>query len=514
MSCNSYNNITANGSVGKQTVNQLLDNITPLQEIESKQSSFTAKFDQEQTLKAVIAVNNFFTNLIPSELNAYPALQDRVSNSIISPLELTQFAYTFNYQMVDILNNLPPSSSIIVDNGIQTPISIPTASRSIVANMDYFYQKNISSSVMGGVCSYFSDNFAQVMYTFNTIQSLLNGDISQITGLFGLVKSLIDKIFSLGIGLLQNVGTTIAKISNSNAFSYIAQKLLAVQSLFTDLNKQLLNTTLEGMISSMAGQFKSITGDVLAYILFKICQISSSIENFLMNPVQALTASVTGYQTKTMPLETLSNTNQATAISFGATRLSQNAIILGRSQIATSINSQNTSFSGVNPAQYITTPADDFERSLVVNMTENGNQFIQFSSSVKNMEKIHPSSNPANNIPGAGWRKVHPDAYIKIFRVAERLGIKLQVNSAYRNENYNASVGGKSRSLHMSGMALDISMNGINPREFIKYASQEGFTGIGTYPTFVHVDIGSRRTWGTLYSDALQLHTQDRFRKG
>jgi hypothetical protein len=49
---------------------------------------------------------------------------------------------------------------------------------------------------------------------------------------------------------------------------------------------------------------------------------------------------------------------------------------------------------------------------------------------------------------------------------------------------------------------------------FIEYASQEGIGGIGTYNSFIHIDIGPRRIWGSRNSQAMSIHRNDKFRSG
>lgn len=50
----------------------------------------------------------------------------------------------------------------------------------------------------------------------------------------------------------------------------------------------------------------------------------------------------------------------------------------------------------------------------------------------------------------------------------------------------------------MNGLALDISRSSLgDPEKFIVAASREGFTGIGTYNSFIHIDRRSnlRSAW-------------------
>jgi hypothetical protein len=161
-------------------------------------------------------------------------------------------------------------------------------------------------------------------------------------------------------------------------------------------------------------------------------------------------------------------------------------------------------------------PITEEEARLLNSLTESGNQYIQWSPQVLNM-----GSNVDDAEPGDGWKKLNGDVIIRAMRIARRMGARLYINSGYRSPQYNAKQdGAASGSLHMSGKALDVSMtnsSGLsNTQEsrnnFIRIASQEGIAGIGTYNSFIHIDIGNRRTWGSLQAEALSLHKQDRFR--
>ena len=80
-------------------------------------------------------------------------------------------------------------------------------------------------------------------------------------------------------------------------------------------------------------------------------------------------------------------------------------------------------------------------------------------------------------------------------------GHPLLVLSAYRTQAYNAAVGGASRSWHLKAGALDLAPQDPNRiGDLLEVAidranrrAQVG--GLGTYSTFVHLDIGPRRRW-------------------
>ena len=78
----------------------------------------------------------------------------------------------------------------------------------------------------------------------------------------------------------------------------------------------------------------------------------------------------------------------------------------------------------------------------------------------------------------------------------------IQVNSAWRSEEYNASIGGVKNSQHIMGRAADIVIKGMTPIEVSKIIEElvgkgdmlQG--GLGIYSSFVHYDIrGTKARW-------------------
>lgn len=77
-----------------------------------------------------------------------------------------------------------------------------------------------------------------------------------------------------------------------------------------------------------------------------------------------------------------------------------------------------------------------------------------------------------------------------------KIGKAIIVNSAYRSPEHNKEVGGVDESQHLLG-AFDIRIVGHNKFYLLKSAFEVGFTGIGLYETWLHLDV--RKTpalWG------------------
>lgn len=78
----------------------------------------------------------------------------------------------------------------------------------------------------------------------------------------------------------------------------------------------------------------------------------------------------------------------------------------------------------------------------------------------------------------------------------------IHINSAYRHEHYNRSIGGSKYSQHLKAKASDIRVNGLKPKEvylIIEKLIKRGEImqgGLSLYKTFVHYDVrGYNARW-------------------
>ncbi len=72
-------------------------------------------------------------------------------------------------------------------------------------------------------------------------------------------------------------------------------------------------------------------------------------------------------------------------------------------------------------------------------------------------------------------------------------GSSITITSGYRCDKHNRYVGGASSSYHTKGMAADLRVKGMNPKDAARLAQTLGFTGIGMYNgiagVFIHCDV-------------------------
>lgn len=87
-------------------------------------------------------------------------------------------------------------------------------------------------------------------------------------------------------------------------------------------------------------------------------------------------------------------------------------------------------------------------------------------------------------------------------KIRDHFNAPVIINSAYRCDVHNKKVGGASNSYHTKGMAADIVVKGVEPKEVAKYAETIGIKGIGLYQTFVHIDTRTKKSFWVGHSQA------------
>lgn len=85
-------------------------------------------------------------------------------------------------------------------------------------------------------------------------------------------------------------------------------------------------------------------------------------------------------------------------------------------------------------------------------------------------------------------------------KIRDHFKAPVTINSGYRCPVHNKRIGGATNSYHSRGMAADIAVKGIAPKEVAKYAESIGIRGIGLYETnrdgyFVHVDTRTNKSF-------------------
>lgn len=132
------------------------------------------------------------------------------------------------------------------------------------------------------------------------------------------------------------------------------------------------------------------------------------------------------------------------------------------------------------------------EKEVVVSKTENTTD--NFWDGIKYFKRSEFACKCGKYCDGF---PVEPDRKLveTLKTIREHFRAPVTVSSGIRCKTHNANVGGASGSLHMSGTAADIIVNGVSPSEVVKYAESlmPNTGGIGTYKTFTHIDVRSTK---------------------
>lgn len=87
-------------------------------------------------------------------------------------------------------------------------------------------------------------------------------------------------------------------------------------------------------------------------------------------------------------------------------------------------------------------------------------------------------------------------------KLRDYFGKPVYITSAYRSPEYNKQVGGVKNSYHLQGRAFDIYIEGVTPSKVAEIAEKIGFTGIGIYDEFTHVDTRNIKShWDSRHTD-------------
>lgn len=96
---------------------------------------------------------------------------------------------------------------------------------------------------------------------------------------------------------------------------------------------------------------------------------------------------------------------------------------------------------------------------------------------------------------------ISDDLLGRLNQARELAGIPIVLNSAYRCEKHNDSVGGSPTSSHLRGLAADVRITNNNQRFIIINALlKAGFTRLGIGKSFIHVDCDGSKAQNVIWT--------------
>jgi uncharacterized protein YcbK (DUF882 family) len=515
----------------------LKNSIITFDELYNLQLDPSMLYDQDMVYSAISLTQEALVKIDPNG-TLYPLVLERLKQGPVLSVEYVNFLEYSQYN-IEFINSILGfyNSTISNTNTGSNPSQIINDSQIEINNyftqLDLYYNNNYAASLSGEFCSAFNGKLLVLASLISggveLIDQLKNYSISDVLTKLNSIKDVLNKLVdSLKERLLQQINNIVKKIESFKnmvigTVNAMSKKVARAKNFFSDLNIENIKKKIESIIARMAGGYEKITPQVIAYILFRLCKLTEIVSVFMNSPVDALKSIVSAHVIQTALFSDFSVASASDAVQHGYFRKDPIVIVSEKNNAAQTINN-----AGVGA--YINKEFSEEEISMANEIRSatidqiNANSFA--ASNLISFATLNKDEAPSS------WQKVEIGVWIRIFRVAKRLNTVLRIQSAYRSNAkqkrlYNAavaknpsqtSVARPGSSLHNFGQALDVNMEGKSDEfrnNFIRMCSEEGFGGIGTYASFIHVDTRERISiWGNYNSLALSSHKNQTYRKG
>ena len=466
-----------------------------------------------QTVLDLTNKTNFMLDKL--DLSMYNTLRDRVEQAPLTVVEIADFVVSNNHNIDTINTNIGQWS-----DGMVPPTTAPVDS--YLADLDYYLDTNLGKSISSGLCGSFANIFATLggLFTLISTAQELIADIKNLTEKdpVKLAKSLtltavlkkikdtvleiVDKVIAQLMKQVQGVIDSVVdmgdqlKCASKAAFAHIMIAADQVKEFFDEVNKDGMKKSIEKFMAKLVAQFERLTPENIALMIFRFCQLTEVIQSLLASPVDGLKKLASALTIEQAALKSAGLVETKKAVEAGALRVSIEERAERQAEVATKVNEASKTLKEVangEESDYVcpTCPSVEAMRQ-VAGLSEAGipGKF-SFEPQVINQNDFE-----GKHLKGAGWKKVNKDVWFKLLEVLAQTGTEVKINSAYRSPAYNEGKG-VSKSKHMTGQAIDVRVTGDydTRASFVVAASRAGFTGIGIYSTFIHLDTGGRRAW-------------------
>lgn len=562
----------SNVDIAEARLDKLVAEMESFDDMIAKQQSPTLYLNPDNVRTATTMLNTIL-RAPGADLSGHPQLKERLDQGPLTTAEVGDFAITQGYvPLTAFINDISGYYDTVVQElaDINQPVvgqpivQDPNQSKKlanphdripeIVGQLNTFFAGNYAIAQTGSMCGAFTDAYASInnfgivigkaANKLSNIENIKLSDLfNEVQPLEALKKAVDGVIDDLQKQLMDRANrvrdTAEVAIQDFNQLSVgVAQDIVRehqrLQALLADPNIDKIKKSMDKYLAAAVSQFEDVADnpEIIPYIAYRTCQTIGQAQNVLQGPVDAFADRMNNRISVISSMNRYSDEARARLGVNGGSTLTRTQIAKarqlaynahqGRSAGATRGNSSSriaTRPRGNMPIQYPLTGADIaignrwiIERNSSGRFTKVQNQWVNLQPQVMNQGIDFPQ-----NRDDDGWTMVDERVWALVWKLGQKLGRRIDINSAYRspakNEHLRRTTQGVAKnSFHTKGMAIDISTRGgIDPVELIKHASLLGFTGIGGYRTFIHCDIrANKATWnssgGPKVADALRIH--------
>jgi hypothetical protein len=550
------------------------DGLRSLADLIANQNNPVENFDKEQLLRVSGKLSTILSKI---DLSQYPYTSSRFQQSSVPYTEVADFINqaTINIDKLDLdMNTFDNYTRVYPTTFPVANVNVPSPIKDLLAQLEFYYVGNLANTVSGGFCGAFGNVFGKIGQLISLIQlgqSLLDklkgfdlayliNQIKEKLKIEILKKMLLDIVDKVKDTLLAQIDGMVSKINSivndikalpGNVYNTLRKKIDDVKAFLSDFTMGNLKDSISNFIKRTISQFEELTPDAIALMLFRFCQFAELIQGFMKSPMDGVRSLVYGVIAQEAIIKSHSLQNTQSAVQAGAVRIDDAQIDRSKRALRDGVNASSRERDGVvptsitgdssggssgvapNPEYFLTNPSVTAQQiSSYDRIGDNGLPgYATFNDGVTLMHIKRGKLTDCG--PGDGWRQVQPKVWHGLMRVLDRVGYKVSINSAYRSPQYNVELsrttdGVARNSYHTTKLALDVDMFGKTDdqcREFIRIASQEGFTAIDLYfksgssaVSFIHIDMRDGRGGGWnntgRFSEYIKAARADKFRRG
>lgn len=484
--------------------------------------------DSKQLYQKTAMFNAFLQNREVLKLITYesfPNVFNRLeTNGFITPYEVSSFIdYTFVYTQSNFMDDFfePYSVTQFVEYSLVTPPPVPPTSvlvvifdivtaSNLLANFDYYlgnqYNTNSSMSSFCAMVPEIFEKLAIITNVFNNFKSLIgkiSNTISKIqdaiagkslSQLFDVVSQHITSLFNSYVKRVENmVVSKMVQVTNmgARAASKLKKYIDDAKAFFKgDVLKEIVDVV-KAQINYVMEFFKNPDIKEIQYIIMRFCTLLSTLDHIFSSQISPIQKLAQAYDETNLAFKTVSSMATSRAIRAGGIRFDEQTYNTSRNEFTGFITQRSQASGGnYNPS--------------IIHITPQDIDGVTPWNDGKGDSRVIFSGGWVSALGEYAWINTKTQTKVALMQVQKEFGKQLIIKSCFRPTEYNAKVGGKSHSEHLTGNALDISWNGFSSAvseeswRFINICKKYGFGGFGGYANFIHIDLGQRRDWGTL----------------
>ena len=286
----------------------------------------------------------------------FPDLASRADRGQLFSAEIALFANDFQIK--------PTNISSEFDNYLLGRSIITNDMSAYFGNLNTFYGSNVGASLSGGFCAAFTNIFEKISLLITLVktvegfindlknanpedillgilQAVFGPIISVITSIIKAIEALAKQFLATveaieeGLkGLVEDIQEGAEAVSQS-----IKNRVQEVKNFFSEENMTSLKQYIEKMITAAASAFESLDPWIIGMLMYRFCQLTNAIQDFMESPVKGLQTFAKGMVKSQLLMANIESVRAKSAVNAGAVRFTPDETRLQKRNTAETINS-------------------------------------------------------------------------------------------------------------------------------------------------------------------------------